>query len=282
MYSSPGPGYQTYFREGIDGTVMTYQKGAEVQNYFNGQIQGGRPGYSFYSQVVEAAGMAAVVDEILIIGYGTGSITEAVLKMPEVKKVTVVEINQTLMDNLREMELFRSLLSDPRLEIVMDDGRRFLLRHKGKFDLILMSPLRTTTAYSNNIYSRQFFELIAEHLNPQGILMAWTDEFNIMSKTLTSVFPDVRLYIWKPEGFYLASPTQMNHKNFKRSVALVKRFPPEIQDQIVSTIINRKVITQSQLSKAVKNVSANQDWKPNIEYYLRLGWQKDIRHQTND
>ncbi len=184
MHSSPGKGFRSFFQEGVEGVVMTYQNGERVINFINGHSHGGRPAHSFYSQVIQASSVAASVEDVLIIGYGTGSITEAVLKMPEVKKVTLVELNRTLMDNLKKLELFQTLLSDPRLEIVFDDGRRYLLRQNKKFDMVFMSPLPTTTAYSNNLYSRQFAKLVLDHLKPQGILSMWTDEFSIMAKTL--------------------------------------------------------------------------------------------------
>lgn len=45
-----------------------------------------------------------------------------------------------------------------------------------------MDPLRSTTIYSNNFYSRQFLDLIQGHLNLNGILLFWMDEFTVIRR----------------------------------------------------------------------------------------------------
>jgi spermidine synthase len=62
------------------------------------------------------------------------------------------------------MNIFVEILDNPKVNTIIDDGRRFLLRTNKKFDLIAIDPVRTTTFYSNNLYSCQFFELVNEHL----------------------------------------------------------------------------------------------------------------------
>ena len=141
-----------------------------------------------------------------------------------------------------------------------------------------MSPLSTTSAYSNNIYSKQFAELVLDHLKPDGILTMWTDEFDVMSKTLLSVFPDVQLYRWKLEGFYLASPTQMRQQNVKRVSALLHSFPSKNKAGILHALTVRQVISSSSLTAHLRNLVINEDWKPNVEYYMGLGWKKGRGH----
>lgn len=278
IHKDPGPNYDTYFEEGLNGVILTYKKQGEdgIINYINGHPHGGRPGYSFYVQVMEAVSLSRSVENVLVIGYGTGSIAEAVLKIPNVKKLTVIEINQTLMRNLRKMELFQNLLSDPRLEIVYDDGRRFLLREKEKFDLIFMNSLRTTTSYSNNLYSKQFFELVAKRLTPSGIFSTWTDEFDVMSKTITTVFNDARLYARKNDGFFLASGNIMEPQKENHAIHLLNSFSPQQRINLFSTRNDYNATTKLTLSPYGKTLPINQDWKPAVEYYIGLDWKKKV------
>src|SRR5262249_15866825 len=141
-----------------------------------------------------------------------------------VKNVTVVELNSTLIGNLGKLSVFQHMLADKRVELVIDDGRRFLLRTEAKYDVIMMDPLRTTTAYSNNLYSRQFFELVRQHLNRDGVLLVWTDEFGIMPKTVSSVFENTRLYSY----FILASNGELVDNEHRRQEILAG-FPPLAQ-----------------------------------------------------
>jgi len=65
--------------------------------------------------------------------------------------------------------------SDSRVKLIIDEGRRFLLRTNEKCDLILIDPIRTTTSYSNNLYSNQCFQIINQHLTPGGAFLGMAE-----------------------------------------------------------------------------------------------------------
>ncbi len=259
-----------YFEEGLEGVVVTFEQGEKVlNNYINGLLHGGRPGYHFYHKTIEAASFANKIENILIIGFGTGSVAEAILKMDEVRSVTVIEINGVLMKNLKKMELFRKVLNDPRINLIIDDGRRFLLRNPEKFDLILMDALRYTTAYSNNIYSREFFELAKHHLTKGGVFMVWQNEAVIMPATLRTVFENVRLYA----SFCLASHEPFK-LNYPRAIKFMSLFDPEERQQIIAVSQMKKGQNAGRfigiITEPDKMAVINRDLRPISEYYL--GW----------
>jgi len=270
--------FKIYLEEGINGVVVTYLYGDYLDNYINGLHHGGRPGYHFYYKAIEAASFANKVDNILIIGFGTGSILEAILKMDEVKNITVVELNGTLIKNLMKMPLFRNMLDDPRVHLIIDDGRRFLLRTDQKFDLILMDALRGTTAYSNNIYSKEAFELIKSHLAEGGNFMVWLTHHQIVTKTVIEVFDYTRIY----GSFALASNTPF-HLN-QRGAHLLEKFSPEERKEIIRIAnLGIKELGGTNAGKYLgpgirRNYHGliNQDWKPVSEYYLRWAMQSPI------
>lgn len=230
----------------------------------NGQRHGGRPNPSFYVEAMEAAAFARSVDRVLFIGYGTGSTMEALLKLPQIREVVLVELNATLMENLKRAPLFQDLLSDPRIRLIIDDGRRYLLSNAERFDLILLDPLRSATAYSNNLYSREFFSLLSEHLNPGGLMMLWQDEFDILPRTVASAFPHIRQYSY----FLLASGDPWVEYPDRRAV-ISRGFDSERRNTIA------RYLAKLSPAKNVESTSVapgpiNTDWKPRTEYYL--GW----------
>ena len=64
--------------------------------------------------------------------------------------------------------------ADPRVHIVVDDGRRFLLRTEQKFDVIALDPPPPIEAAGSSLlYSKEFYEVAKLHLRPGGILQQW-------------------------------------------------------------------------------------------------------------
>jgi spermidine synthase len=265
MHFPPGPDYETYVDEGIEGVVLTYVKGDYVRMFIGGSEHGGRPDYSFYNEAIEALSFVKDPRHILVIGYGTGSIVEIALRTPGVEKVTLVELNATVMRNLSRIPLFHKLLEDPRLEIILDDGRRYLLRTNEQFDAILIDPLRTATAYSGNLYSREFFLLAKEHLSPDGVFMLWLDEHRVLPATLSSVFPHIRKYGYFAIGF----PGAAAQRNEMQRASILLSFP-EYDRVYIETIGYMNKAEEYFLSNNIAKSRVNTDLRPITEYYLGL------------
>jgi len=257
---------QSYVEEGIDGIVATYSTNTETLNFINGTTQGGRPAYMFYAQVIEGASFVRPLRHVLVIGYGTGGVVEAALKIKGVEKVTVVELSDTLMKNLKKIPIFQKMLSDPKIDLVIEDGRRFLLATDKKYDLIVCFLVRPTTAYSNNIYSREFFELIKEHLSLQGVFLVWTHRTDIVARTLAVVFEHLLIYRKNGTTFGIASLTPfVQDPQTKKS--LVFRFPLDQQEWIIGSF-PKPLADRAKILEMTNRMPINEDRKPVCEYYL--------------
>jgi len=256
--------YETHLEEGIDGIIMTFRDKDTYMTYINGLTHGTRPNPCFYFETLEAIRYAPDIRNVLIIGYGQGSITESVLSMVEGKHVTLVEINSTLLTNLTKMELFSSMLSHPKLKVVVDDCRRFLLRTDEKYDLILIDPLRTTEAYSNNLYSLEFFEALERHLVDDGVLMVWMDEYRVMRKTIASAFRHVRAYEW----LCLASASPFR-PNDGRAALFLEQFSQQVQEKIMACR-SECLGDENFVRETTEPYPINTDLHPVCEYYLGL------------
>ncbi len=58
----------------------------------------------------------------------------------------------------------------PNLDIVIEDGRNYLLRSEELFDVISLEPPRLQQAAVVNLYTREFYRLARDHLADGGIL----------------------------------------------------------------------------------------------------------------
>ncbi len=264
-------GFEQYFTEGVDGVVMTYvTQDGRVENFINGDSHGGRPAFSFYTQVLEAVHVAPDANNVLVIGYGTGTVTEAVLKIPSVNRVTVVELNRTLLNNLQKIPMYQKMMADPRIEFVIDDGRRFLQKDTKVYDLVFMSPLRAASAYSTNIYSQQFFELISSRLSAKGVFVVWSDSLDPTFRTLDKVFAYKRCHLRDIEGFFLASNNPFGNSDKENFKQVLSSFNRADQEQIFETSKGFKYVSDQSMRKHAYNYLPTQDWRPISEYYLGL------------
>ena len=65
------------------------------------------------------------------------------------------------------------VLEDPRVEVVYDDARHFVLTTDEKFDVITRDPIHPWVKGSATLYTKEYFELCKRHLNPGGMVTQW-------------------------------------------------------------------------------------------------------------
>ena len=133
-------------------------------------------------------------EEILMIGLGAGSWLQVLANLDEVKHITVVEINPGYVEIQRHIPCLASALSNPKVEIIIDDGRRYLGRTTKKFDLIIQNTIVYWRAHAANLLSREYFALSRKHLKPEGMLYFNSTYSAAAQKTGASTFPYAMRY----------------------------------------------------------------------------------------
>ena len=246
--------------------VVTLESPNEIVTYISGLSHGIRPGYGYYLEAMEEISHAKEAKDILIVGFGTGSFIEAALKVENINSVTVIELSQAVLNNAKKVDETNRIFEDEKLTIIIDDVRRYLQRTDRKFDVVLMDPLRVTTAYSNNLYSRDFFLLVNNHLKQGGIFGAWNNnEHRVLPNTMLHSFENVRIYSY----FMIASDDNLN-KNEERYAQLLKAFEREFNTEAIVRFEKDVYFIgdQSTLREELKDERVNSDYRPWLEYGL--------------
>lgn len=261
---------ETYISEGVDAVIYTYSNGDSLITYINGMTHGGRPNSIFQYEVIETLSHKKDVKNVLIIGFGTGSTTETVLKLSPKPQITLVELNKTLIQNLSQVDTLNSLLVDENINLIYADARKYLYNNEEKFDAIFIDPLRSTTSFSNNLYSKQFFELINNRLNPGGVFMIWIDEYQIIPKTLSSVFSYINQY-----SVFCVTSNQELKKNLLYKNELFANYPTHREKLLMIDRNEPNPIQKSKILEMNAKYPINEDLKPRSEYYIGLHFLKD-------
>jgi spermidine synthase len=263
------PGDVLSLTEDVDGVVAVYHQQSQGQDravvYIGGSSHATFPHPAYRAEVLEAITYAPAVKEVLVIGFGGGDLTDTLLHTRDVANVTVVEISNALVKTLKSISFYSRILDDRRLRLVIDDGRNYLLRNPAQYDLVMMDPLRSTAAYSNNLYSREFFETIRRRLKPGGVLMLWMNEYEVIPATLAKTFAHLRCYYY----FCLASDAEMGAHPERRE-ALWATFTPDMQRAVSARISVPHYYTgdRQKIIERTASKPANTDLNPITEYYL--------------
>lgn len=110
---------------------------------------------------------------VLVIGGGDGCTIREVFKYKTVKRCVMVDIDKDVVEISKEYfaKINRSSFFDPRLELVIEDGRKFLEGTREKFDVIIIDtvdPIEYGPSYM--LFTKEFMETVKSKLTDNGIV----------------------------------------------------------------------------------------------------------------
>lgn len=128
--------------------------------------------------------------EVLVVGLGTGAWSQVIANLADVERVTIVEINPGYLELIARYPDVASLLTNPKVRFVIDDGRRWLARNPDlAFDLIVANTSIHWRAHTTNLLSVEYLRLIRDHLRPGGVYYFNTTHSDDALKTAFVTFP---------------------------------------------------------------------------------------------
>ena len=139
---------------------------------------------------------------VLIIGGGDGGMLREVTKHRSVEHITMVEIDATVVDMCKQFlpNHSRGAYDDPRLNLVIDDGMRFVATTEEKFDVII-SDSTDPIGPGEVLFSENFYEACRRCLNDGGILVTQNGtpfmqlgEVQTTAKRMNGLFSDWHFY----------------------------------------------------------------------------------------
>jgi spermidine synthase len=144
--------------------------------------------------------------KVLVVGFGSGMSVSALALHPEIESITCVEIEPAVIRAAEYLTpLNRNVLRDPRVHIVLDDARNFLLTTREQYDLIASEPSNPWIAGVSALFTDEFYRQAASRLRPGGYFVQWVqayslypEDFRMILATFLPHFPQVTL--WRAEG----------------------------------------------------------------------------------
>jgi spermidine synthase len=134
---------------------------------------------------------------VMVLGLASGITAGEVLHYP-IERVDVLEISPQVVEG---SEFFRPwnnhVLSHPKTDLIIQDGRAHLQLTDRTYDVIISEPSNPWMAGLATLFTREFFELVKDRLNDGGIFaqffhsyeMDWT-VFSLFGRTFAEAFPN--------------------------------------------------------------------------------------------
>jgi spermidine synthase len=181
-----------YAGEGMNASIAIsrWNDGA-VQFHVSGKVEASTEPYDMRLQRM-LGHMPALLHpnprSVLVVGFGAGVTAGSFVLHPEVKRIVICEMERMIPPVATRFfgKENNHVLHDPRVEMVYDDARHFVLTTREKFDVITSDPIHPWVKGSATLYSKEYFELVKQHLNPGGIVTQWVPLYESDLSTVKS------------------------------------------------------------------------------------------------
>jgi len=131
-------------------------------------------------------------EEVLVVGGGDGGVIREILKHPEVKKATLVEIDGKVIESAKRfLPEIAGKLDDPRVEVKVADGFKHIAESENRYDVILVDSTEPIGP-AVQLFTKGFYAGIANALKEDGLFVAQTDNPWFKGDLIRKIFADVK------------------------------------------------------------------------------------------
>lgn len=186
--------------------VMTHQK-SDYRLYLNNNLQfSSADEYRYHEALVHPVmAMSDKVENVLVLGGGDGLAVREILKYPEVKHVTLVDLDQGMTQLFQQNAILTKLnenaLLSPKVTVVNQDAYIWVKNQKNRFDVVIIDFPDPSNYSLGKLYSQHFYRSLSQIMTPSALAVIQTTSpffapksFWCINKTAGSVFEKSTAY----------------------------------------------------------------------------------------
>ncbi|MGG3571680.1 spermidine synthase [Bacillus gobiensis] len=199
---------QTLHREQTDYQLLEMVETEEFGNmlFLDGMVMTSEKDEFVYHEMVAHVPLFTHPnpENVLVVGGGDGGVIREILKHPQVKKATLVDIDGKVIEYSKKfLPSIAGKLEDERVEVLVDDGFMHIAKAENEYDVIMVDSTEPVGP-AVNLFSKGFYSGISKALKEDGIFVAQTDNPWFTPDLITNVQRDVR-EIFPITKLYLAN-----------------------------------------------------------------------------
>lgn len=271
-----------FFEEG-KGSTVAVTKTDEISLQINGKTDAGTTRDDMITQT-----MLSVLplllhkgpERALIIGLGSG-VSLGAAENFYLKEIDCVEILPAV---VRANKYFKSInknaLDDPRIKLLIRDGRHHLELTDKKYDVIVSEPSNPWIKGMSNLFTEEFFSIARERLDEGGIMAQWLqiyslseDGLKIILNTFKSIFPHSSVWYFGGEDLIIVGSTE-KIINYEERLKRIYHNPELLTDlkglefDDYEKLINARLLDERKVKKFTEMARINRDDHPIIEFEM--------------
>lgn len=155
--------------------IVVTRYGDDMRMYLDGNLQfSSWDEYRYHECLVHPAmALTSNRERVLILGGGDGLAAREILKYPDVKEITLVDIDKDIVKLCKTdfliSRLNKNSLSDPRMNIVIQDAYKFLENSKDRYGVIIVDLPDPNNESLSKLYTVTFYKMLKHHLARGGV-----------------------------------------------------------------------------------------------------------------
>ena len=154
--------------------IVLTRDGYDLRLFLDGNLQfSAWDEYRYHECLIHPAmNLTSNREEVLILGGGDGLAAREVLKYPDVKRITLVDIDPEMVELCKTDPMITRLnensLSNPKMNIVTEDAYKFLENSQERFGVIIGDLPDPNNEGLSKLYTVNYFKMLKHHLAKGG------------------------------------------------------------------------------------------------------------------
>lgn len=189
-------GQLIFHREGANASVAVYRSLGSAALHIGGKPDASTNTGDILTQCFSghlAMFFAPTIENVAVLGFGSGMTAGAVLAYPEVKHLDLMEIEHGVIEAAPYFSsINREPLADPRTNLILEDGRIHLTYVDRTYDVIISEPSNPWMVGVSNLFTTEFYEIVRSRLRPGGVFVQWIQNYDLSGEAFAVILASIR------------------------------------------------------------------------------------------
>ena len=189
LYDRANPTKVLFRGEGVNSSVLIAERAGQRHFYVSGKAEASTAILDMRLERMMGHVPALIHPSprsALVVGFGAGVTAGSLTRYPELQNLVICELEPFIPPASTEYfgKENYGVLHDPRTRMVYDDARHYIFTTREKFDVITTDPIHPWVKGTSVLYSKEYYELVKQHLNPGGVVAQWLPIYDSDPETI--------------------------------------------------------------------------------------------------